>query len=134
MIAAPESDPLRPAACHLRGLGRVEVHGDGEVVVELFGSGHVRLDIETHEHLHFEGEGLVRYPERGVALLSNARGRLVLRGRRIGLRFGAGPIEVHLRGDFEVRTEGTGEVLVADAPARRWPLLPASGRRVPGAA
>lgn len=134
MIASPEPDPLRPPACHLRGCGRVEVHGDGELVVDLFGTGHLHMDIATHDHLDFEGQGLVRYPARGVALLSNARGRIVLRGRRIGLRFSGGPIEAHLRGDFEVRADGTGEVLVGDAPPRRWPLVPAATRRVPGAA
>ncbi len=123
-----DSQPILPLPHELRGCGEILLRGSGQIAVTLCGEGHVRMAVDAQDHLSFEGQGLVRYPASGVALLSGARGLLTLSGNRLDLQFRGGHVQIVLLGRFDVLAVGAGVLASPRGSTQPWPRHPAPWR------
>ena len=114
------SDSLFRAPHHLRGHGSIRVRGRGEICLRLKGSGRMWLRRGPEDTFHFEGNGLPRHLSGEQIVMSNARGEVTLSGKALDVEFADGPVYAVLVGDFEVTTEGLGEMRMASGRLMGW--------------
>jgi hypothetical protein len=137
---APASGPAPAlvAAWHrLRGRGRLEARGEGELALTLRGEGTVLVRALRRTAFHFEplpGErathGARRFPDPDTLVVTGGRGVLRLRACALDVVV-EGPVELAATGLLDLRLDGAGAWRLPDGEERGWGLRPRSVKIAP---
>jgi hypothetical protein len=113
MCERPDHDPRPRAPTRLLRVRALGLRGCGRVVVDLDGSGRVRIRRGRGDEVSVRGQGCPRFLSAGEVLLSGARGRLEVRGLSLEIEFAGGRADVRVDGTFEAAP------VAVPAPLRR---------------